>query len=646
MINKLYIRNLFMLSIKIVAVLILYQFCRLLFFFYNLEYFSNINLIDYLRIIKVSIRFDISAVLYVNSLVIFLSLIPSNLLIKRWYKNLIYYLFIYCNLLGIIVNIIDIFYYQFSKSRLTISFMSEFSNETSIYRKLLEFCKDYWITIPLLIIVFYILRIVASKTKGKLKKIQFKKKNIFSSILISMLCFTLVVFGFRGTFIILNRPITISNAGKYANNPNEISLIINTPFSLIRTYDLQDLKRKNYFQDSDLEEYTSLVKLYKRKGIIKKNVIVIILESMATEYYGFYNKNILDYSGYTPFLDSLINHSYTSYNSFGNGTKSIDAIPSILASIPATKFHFSLSKYAANNIDGIGRILNGEGYQTSFFHGAPNGSMGFESMNKILGIKNYFGMNEYDNNSDWDGTWGIWDNQFFSYFADELNNMKEPFFSSIFSCSSHHPYKIPKEFNNRFKKGKHPMHECVQYTDHSLKQFFNKIKHEKWFKNTLFVITADHTNISGRQDVFKKKYRSSVGIFRVPIIFYDPSNLNLNQKSEKIIQHIDIMPSILSYLDYNKPFISLGNDIFNNDNGFAINYNNGYQMIIDERLVIYSEIEEEITKIFNYTNDLSLKHNIIDDINNVKITQYKNKMQSFIQTYNNRMIDNKFSFEN
>ena len=62
MLNKLYIKNLFSLSIKIVAILILYQFCRLLFFFYNLEYFSNINLIDYLRIIKGSIRFDISAI--------------------------------------------------------------------------------------------------------------------------------------------------------------------------------------------------------------------------------------------------------------------------------------------------------------------------------------------------------------------------------------------------------------------------------------------------------------------------------------------------------------------------------------------------------------------------------------------------------
>jgi len=641
MLNTLYIKNLFKLSIKIVAILIIYQFCRLLFFFYNLEYFSNINLIDYFRIIKGSIRFDISAILYINSLVILLSLTPSNLIIKRWYKNAIYYLFIYCNLLGIVVNIIDVYYYPFSKSRLTISFMNEFSNEKSIFRILVEFFKDYWFTIPLLLIVFYVLKVIANKTEMESKTIHFTKKNILSSSIICLLCMTLVVFGFRGSFIFKNRPITISNAGKYTNNPNEISLIINTPFSLIRTYTVQDLKRKNYFKDSELEKYTNIVKQYKRKNIDKKNVVVIILESMSTEYYGFYNKDLKDYSGYTPFLDSLIDHSYTSYNSFGNGTKSIDAIPSILASIPATEFHFSLSKYCTNKIDGIGSILNKEGYQTSFFHGAPNGSMGFESMNKLLGIKNYYGMDNYNNNSDFDGVWGIWDDKFFNYFADELNNMKEPFFSSIFSCSSHHPYKTPKEFKNKFKKGKHPMHECVQYTDHSLKLFFNKIKNEAWFKNTLFVITADHTNIS-----FEKEYRSPIGIFRVPIIFYDPSNINLNQKSEKIIQQIDIMPSILSYLDYNKPFISLGNNIFNDENGFAINYNNGFQMIIDERVVIYNELEEKITKIFDFTNDISLKQNIINNIESIKIEEYKNKIQSFIQTYNNRMIDNNLSLEN
>ena len=70
------------------------------------------------------------------------------------------------------------------------------------------------------------------------------------------------------------------------------------------------------------------------------------------------------------------------------------------------------------------------------------------------------------------------------------------------------------------------------------------------------------------------------------------------------------------------------------------------QMIIDERVVIYNELEEEITKIFDFTNDISLKQNIINDIESIKIEQYKYKIQSFIQTYNNRMIDNKLSFEN
>ena len=640
MTNNLYIKSILQLLVRIATILILYQFCRLLFFVYNSHYFSEIYLLDYLRIIQGSIRFDISAVLYINSIIIILSLSPSKLLIKKWYQNIMYHLFIYCNILGILTNIVDVFYYPFSKRRLTISFLDEFSNEKGVIRMCLEFGKDYWVTIPLLIVIYYLLNYIANKTKLNEKEISFTKKNFLGSLLISLLCLTLVVFGLRGSFILKDRPITISNAGKYTKNPNEISLIINTPFSLIRTYTVQDLSRKEYFKESDLENHIPIVKFYERKKMTKKNVVIIILESMSTEYYGSYNKDLENYEGYTPFLDSLINHSYTSYNSFANGTKSIDAIPSILASIPATRFHFSLSKYCTNKIDGIGSILKKEGYETSFFHGAPNGSMGFESMNKLLGINKYYGMDNYNNNSNFDGVWGIWDDKFFSYFADELNKMNEPLFASIFSCSSHHPYRIPKEFQNKFKKGRHPMHECVQYTDYSLRLFFNKIKHKEWFKNTLFVITADHTNIS-----FKKKYRTSTGIFRVPIIFYDPSN-NLNQKSNKIIQQIDIMPSILSYLNYNKPFISLGNNIFNNENGFAINYNNGFQLIIDNKIIIYDEIGEKIIKISNLYNDLNQTQNILNDIEDKKLLEYENKIKAFIQTYNNRMINNTMYLEN
>jgi phosphoglycerol transferase MdoB-like AlkP superfamily enzyme len=542
---------------------------------------------------------------------------------------------------GIIMNIVDVFYYPFSKRRLTISSLDEFyssiayNNEKGIAKISFEFIKDYWIIIPMVIIVYYIIRYVAKKTRLNEKDFSFTTRSFLSSLLISVLCLILVVFGLRGSFIFKNRPITISNAGVYTKHPSEISLIINTPFSLLRTYTVQDLKSKDYFNKVELENYMPIEKIYDTEMMIKKNVVILILESMATEYYGFYNKGLQNYKGYTPFLDSLINHSYTSFNCFANGTKSIDAIPSILASIPASKFHYSLSKYCTNRIDGIGSILKKEGYKTSFFHGAPNGSMGFESMNKLLGIDNYYGMDNYNNNSDFDGVWGIWDDKFLSYFADELNNMKEPFFSSIFSCSSHHPFKIPKKFKNKFSKGKHPMHECVQYTDYSLKLFFNKVKNEKWFNNTLFIITADHTNMS-----FEKKYQTSLGVFRVPIIFYDPSNKNLNKKSTKIIQQIDIMPSILSYLNYNKPFISLGNNTFNDEKKFAMIYNNGFMLVSEERLIIYDEIEEKITKIFNHINDLRLEKNILTEVKIGDQIEYENKIKAFIQTYNNRMINN------
>ena len=124
-------------------------------------------------------------------------------------------------------------------------------------------------------------------------------------------------------------------------------------------------------------------------------------------------------------------------------------------------------------------------------------------------------MNEYGTRKDFDGLWGIWDHKFLDFYAEGLNKMQQPFVSSIFTITSHHPYKVPKDYRQQFskKEGEHPMYSCVQYTDYSLKLFFDKVKKSSWYNNTLFVITADHTNYSKL-----KKYKNSMGIFRVPII--------------------------------------------------------------------------------------------------------------------------------
>ena len=92
--------------------------------------------------------------------------------------------------------------------------------------------------------------------------------------------------------------------------------------------------------------------------------------------------------------------------------------------------------------------------------------------------------------------------------------------------------------------------------------------------------------------------------------------------------------------------MSLGNNIFNNQDGFAINYNNGFQLIIEDKLIVYDEIEEKITKVFDIIDDIRLRKNILNDIDNINLEKYQNKIQAFIQTYNNRMINNTMSLEN
>lgn len=113
----------------------------------------------------------------------------------------------------------------------------------------------------------------------------------------------------------------------------------------------------------------------------KKNVVVIIIESFGREYIGGFNK-WLDggrYKGYTPFVDSLMQHSATYQYSFCNGRKSIDGMPSVLSSIPMFIEPFFLTSASMNNVSGLAGELKEEGYYSAFFHGAENGSMGFQA---------------------------------------------------------------------------------------------------------------------------------------------------------------------------------------------------------------------------------------------------------------------------
>jgi phosphoglycerol transferase MdoB-like AlkP superfamily enzyme len=260
--------------------------------------------------------------------------------------------------------------------------------------------------------------------------------------------------------------------------------------------------------------------------------------------------------------------------------------------------------------------------------------MGFDSFAKMAGFDNYFGLNEYPYKDDFDGMWGVWDEPFFKFFGEKLNTFRQPFLASIFSVSSHHPFKVPEKYEGKFKKGTAPILEVVGYSDYSLRELFAQISKSPWFSNTLFVLTADHTNES-----VHKEFQNNFGAYCVPIIFFKPGS-DLRGIKPRIAQQIDIMPTILNYLNFDEPYVAFGNNLLDDSSEpFAFNTNGTtYNLYMSDHIL--EMIENNSVGFYNYKTDLFLSINLMGKEPGLQ-KKMEDKLRAIIQTYNNRLIDNK-----
>lgn len=631
-----------MLIKRILLVMVLLSITRMLFFLFNFEHFSDISFLRFLRILLGGLQFDISAFLYLNSLYIILYVLPLPFRYHRVYQTMLKYLFLIVNGLILASNIMDFFYFDFILKRSTAD-VFHWAAEGNILQLFKRFFIDYFVGILIWLGLIFLL--VFSYNKTKINRPDPLQGWVYypTGIFILLLTMYLSVIGMRGSFVPSFRPISLGNAGKYTEKPLEMSIVLNTAFTVIKTIDKQALHEKEYFSSQQLEEiYSPIIAPDNSEQFHRLNVVILVLESFGKEYVGALNKDLEggNYSGYTPFLDSLIGESKTFTRSFANGRKSIDALPSVVAGIPSMVQPYVISKYAANRITGLAALLKKKGYQTAFFHGAPNGSMGFDAFMKVAGYDKYYGMNEYGSSKDYDGIWGVWDEEFFQFFAKELNGLKEPFHATLFSISSHHPFIIPERYEGKFREGPLDIHIPVQYSDMALKRFFEEASLMPWYNNTLFVITADHANQS-----YFDVYRTIVGKYSIPIIFFRPSgDENLKGIDNTIVQQIDIMPTILGYLNYPEAYFAFGNDIFDNEaRHFAVSYsNNTYQLIVDDYILMFRD--DTTVGLYNYFSDKLLIENIAGTNFEIQ-NEIEMIMKAFIQQYNHLMIEDKLYIE-
>ena len=624
---------------------VVYFLARLIYFFENYSYFSqNLSFSHVLEMLRGGLVFDTSAILVTNIPYIVLMLFPIHYKESAIYQKLCRAVFLIINGLALAINLCDAVYFRFTMRRTTTTVFSEFANEENLGGVFLKETINHIYLLVLFVVMVWAMYRLYRMTGLKHKELTWWHYDLATLLSLAALA-PFVVAGIRGGFATAVRPITISNANQYVDRPTDAALVLNTPFSLYRTIGKAVFVVPEYYQNEAemASVFTPIHVPNDSVPMTKKNVVVLIVESFGREYIGALNGTLENsrYRGYTPCVDSLIAKSITFSHSYCNGRKSIDGMPSILSSIPCFVEPFFLTPASMNHVSGIASLLVGEGYQTAFFHGAQRGSMGFQAFARSTGFQEYYGREDYDEDTrfggdaDFDGMWAIWDEPFLQYYAAKMSEMKEPFMTAVFTASSHHPYVIPEKYKDVYPEEGLTIHKCIRYTDMAIGRFFQEASRQPWFKNTIFVLTSDHTNQSDHME-----YQTDLGGFCSPIIIYEPGVTDQQpEMQQKIAQQIDILPTLMGRLHYPKPYFAFGIDVLNTpaEQTWAVNYMNGFYQYVKHGHVIQFD-GQKTTAAYALTDSL-MQNNLVNQL--PEQPQMEREVKAIVQQYMERMTQDR-----
>jgi len=601
---------------------------KVIFFLSNSHAFQNIKLLDVL------------AALWIDAVTVALVFIPFAILwllpypwrSKTLYKNFFRVLFLLNIAFLSAANLLDVVYYNYAGKRSTVDLFAVLGYEKEMGNHWITYVKDFWWLAVLLLLFLGLAHVLFNKIYRWFipEKTLVKPVRYVLSLLLTVGLLVVIARGGLGL-----RPVSLISIAKLSS-PENVGFVSNTAFTMIKSFNDPGLERLNLIDTQKAEAHFSPLHRFESRPFPQLhdslNVVVVILESFGNEWLGSSKEN----DSFTPFFDSLCAEGIFFPNGFSNGTKSIEAMPAVLASMPTLmETPYITSQYASNKLDGVGFMLKEKGYSTAFFHGASKGSMNFDGFAALIGLEEYFGKGDYPNLDHFDGTWGIFDHYFLPWSARKMSEMKQPFFNSIFTLSSHHPYTIPADLEGKLKTGPYPICQSLNYGDYALRTFFEEAKKQPWYNKTLFVFVADHTS-SSRSNYYGQR----AGKFSIPVLYFMPFRQLEPEVRTDITQQIDILPSVLHLIGFNEPIYSFGQSVFEQRyNPFAITYLEGvYNLYFDKFLLTFTDYKE--FQLFDLHSDPSLSKNIFaekrDEIRLVYLF-----LQALIQRYNNDLLDNR-----
>lgn len=607
-------------------ILLFMQLSRVVFYAFNKSSFPVVGFQDFIT----AVWFDVITISLFCLPFIILSIFPFPFRRRKGYQFFLKTLFHLTNFLILLLNLIDVEYFNYTSKRSTMDLLTILGAGNDFSQQIGSFLRDFWFLILILVLFFLFSNWLYNKTRKEETFPSEGKKRFWTKDVLTFLV-VLAVFIVLGRGGLGLKPVSPIDASQYTRIENT-ALVLNTPFTMLKSYDKANLEEKHYFSIKQEEKLFSPIHVSQPQHILppNTNVVVIMLESFGNEWMGAAGAK----ESYMPFLDSLAGESLYFQNGISNGKKSIEAVPAVVASIPSLLDNpYISSAYGNNRIESLPQILHKKGYVSGFFHGATNGSMKFDGFAAQAGFDNYFGRKEYKNDDHFDKTWGILDEYFNPWTAKKLTEFKQPFFATLFTLSSHHPYFIPKHMRGKLKKGPEPICESINYGDYSLRRFFEEAKKQPWYENTVFVLCADHTPATE-----SSLYSQRTEMYKIPILFFHPKGLIKPKKETRFFQHLDILPTLLDMLDVETEYYSFGNSYYQNTRSEAINYLEGtYHYFTGKYLLTFSN-----DKARNLYCAVIRKSDTPDSLSYYKKESqgYEKRLKALIQRYNRDLIRN------
>jgi len=545
---------------QIIFWILFFNFTRLIFILYYLKIIvvEKIGFGDVLYVFWHAFKLDLATACYVMVIPFFLLVLQSFRELK-WLK---YFNRAYATLVIIIYSLTaagEMGIYAEWKTKLTYKVIKYLSHPSEIYNSA-ETGTFFFLLILFCLMAgtgtFFYYRFAT-------RDFQWKKSRWWAKSLFIVITPFLLFLGMRGGI----QQIPINQSESYFSDHNILNIsAVNNIFNLYISIfeNLQNFNHNPYVFYPSEQAREIVNKLYETKKdtcisvlkIPRPNIVLLILESWSADLI----EDLGGQAGITPEFKELEKNGILFDQVYASGSRSEQGMASIFGGFPAhpiSSITVQPDKFV--KLPGLVKTLKKQGYSSSFYFGGQ----------LIYGnIKSYIIFNGFDKIMEGDdfpaslpkGKLGIHDGYTLGFMLDDLCVRKRPFFSALFTLSTHSPWDQPFSKPLNWGENEHEYINAAFYTDHALGEFFRKAKSKSWFDSTLFILVADHSHNS-----YRNWHPQSKEYHKIPLLFY--GNVIRNEYrgtvSHKLGNQHDLAATLLAQLRLPSDNFYFSKNLFN-----------------------------------------------------------------------------------